>query len=48
MNDVRIAAIVEHPLDLDAHLAAVDDPRLGAVTTFVGACATTTRMPTPR
>lgn len=36
MNDVRIAAIVEHPLDLDAHLAAVDDPRLGAVTTFVG------------
>lgn len=36
MNDVRIAAIVEHALDLDAHLAAVDDPRLGAVTTFVG------------
>lgn len=36
MNDVRIAAIVEHPLDLDAHLAAVDDPRLGAVTTFIG------------
>lgn len=36
MNDVRIAAIVEHRLDLDAHLAAVDDPRLGAVTTFVG------------
>lgn len=36
MNDVRIAAISETPLDLDAHLAAVDDPTLGAVTTFVG------------
>ena len=36
MNDVRIAAISETPLDLDAHLAAVDDPTLGAVTTFIG------------
>ena len=33
---VRIAAISPHPLDLDAHLRAVDDPRMGAVTTFVG------------
>lgn len=36
MNDVRIAAVTEVRLDLDAHLAAVEDPRLGAVTTFVG------------
>lgn len=36
MNDVRIAAVSEARLDLDAHLAAVEDPRLGAVTTFVG------------
>ena len=33
---VRIAAISGEPLDLDAHLLAVDDPRMGAVTTFVG------------
>jgi molybdopterin synthase catalytic subunit len=33
---VRIAAISAEPLDLDAHLRAVDDPRMGAVTTFVG------------
>ena len=33
---VRIAAISPHPLDLDAHLRAIDDPRMGAVTTFVG------------
>jgi molybdopterin synthase catalytic subunit len=33
---VRIAAISAEPLDLDAHLRAVDDPALGAVTTFVG------------
>lgn len=36
MNDVRIAAVSDERLDLDAHLAAVEDPRLGAVTTFVG------------
>jgi molybdopterin synthase catalytic subunit len=36
MNDVRIAAISEERLELDPHLAAVEDPRLGAVTTFVG------------
>jgi molybdopterin synthase catalytic subunit len=33
---VRVAAISAEPLDLDAHLRAVDDPRMGAVTTFVG------------
>ncbi|MFD4959156.1 molybdenum cofactor biosynthesis protein MoaE [Microbacterium sp. NPDC058389] len=33
---VRLAAISAEPLDLDAHLRAVDDPRMGAVTTFVG------------
>jgi molybdopterin synthase catalytic subunit len=33
---VRVAAISAAPLDLDAHLRAVDDPRMGAVTTFVG------------
>ncbi|MFJ2551418.1 molybdenum cofactor biosynthesis protein MoaE [Microbacterium sp. NPDC087591] len=36
MNDVRLAAVSEERLDLDTHLAAVEDPRLGAVTTFVG------------
>lgn len=36
MNDVRRAVVTEEPLDLDAHLAAVEDPALGAVTTFVG------------
>ena len=36
MNDVRIAAVSAERLDLDTHLAAVEDPRLGAVTTFVG------------
>ncbi len=36
MNDVRIAAISETPLDVEAHLAAVDDPALGGVTTFIG------------
>ncbi|WEK61813.1 MAG: molybdenum cofactor biosynthesis protein MoaE [Candidatus Microbacterium colombiense] len=36
MNDVRIAAVTEDSLDLDTHLAAVEDPKLGAVTTFVG------------
>jgi len=33
---VRVAAISAEPLDLDAHLRAVDDARMGAVTTFVG------------
>ncbi|MFF2488757.1 molybdenum cofactor biosynthesis protein MoaE [Microbacterium sp. NPDC058062] len=33
---VRLAAISSAPLDLDAHLRAVDDPAVGAVTTFVG------------
>ena len=36
MNDVRIASVSEERLDLDVHLRAVEDPRLGAVTTFVG------------
>lgn len=36
MNDVRLAAMSDEPLDLDAHLAAVEDRRLGAVTTFIG------------
>lgn len=36
MNTVRIARLEETPLDLDAHLRAVEDPRYGAVTTFVG------------
>ncbi|WP_341997458.1 molybdenum cofactor biosynthesis protein MoaE [Microbacterium sp. LWH7-1.2] len=33
---VRVSAISAEPLDLDAHLRAVDDSRMGAVTTFVG------------
>lgn len=36
MNEVRIAAISEQRLDVDAHLAAVDDPALGGVTSFIG------------
>ncbi|MCK2035395.1 molybdenum cofactor biosynthesis protein MoaE [Microbacterium sp. SSW1-49] len=36
MNDVRLAVVSEERLDLDTHLTAVEDPRLGAVTTFVG------------
>jgi molybdopterin synthase catalytic subunit len=36
MTAVRIAAVSDQRLDLDAHLAAVDDPTAGAVTTFVG------------
>lgn len=36
MNEVRIAAISDEGLDVDAHLAAVDDPGLGGVTTFIG------------
>jgi molybdopterin synthase catalytic subunit len=33
---VRLAAISAEPLELEAHLAAVDDVSVGAVTTFVG------------
>ena len=33
---VRLARVSADPLDLDAHLAAVDDDAAGAVTTFVG------------
>ncbi|NLP82890.1 molybdenum cofactor biosynthesis protein MoaE [Microbacterium sp. CFH 90308] len=36
MAAVRVAAISAEPLDLDAHLRAVDDTTAGAVTTFVG------------
>ncbi len=36
MAAVRLAAISAEPLDLDAHLRAIDDSRMGAVTTFVG------------
>ncbi len=33
---VRLARITSSPLDVDAHVAAVDDPRMGAQITFVG------------
>lgn len=33
---VTLAAISDSPLSLDTHLAAVDDDRAGAVTTFLG------------
>lgn len=36
MTGVRLARISSSPLDLDAHLSAVDDASAGAVTTFVG------------
>lgn len=36
MTVVRIAEISDAPLDVAAHLAAVDDPAHGAVTTFIG------------
>ncbi|SIS13886.1 molybdenum cofactor biosynthesis protein MoaE [Microbacterium sp. RURRCA19A] len=36
MSAVRIARLSEEPLDLDAHLRAVEDDASGAVTTFVG------------
>jgi molybdopterin synthase catalytic subunit len=36
VSGVRLAAISDTALDLDAHLAAVDDETCGAVTTFVG------------
>ena len=34
--DVRVARISDEPLDVAAHLAAVSDPSMGAVTTFIG------------
>lgn len=33
---VRIAAVTSAPLDLATHLTAVDDPAMGAETSFVG------------
>jgi molybdopterin synthase catalytic subunit len=36
VSAVRLVAISAEPLNLDAHLAAVDDPAAGAVTTFAG------------
>ncbi|MDU0327091.1 molybdenum cofactor biosynthesis protein MoaE [Microbacterium sp. KSW2-21] len=36
MSAVRIARLSETPLDLDAHLDAVEDSSSGAVTAFVG------------
>jgi len=33
---VRIASISAEPLDVAAHLAAVSDPAMGAMTTFIG------------
>ena len=36
MSGVRLARISAEPLDLDAHLRAIDDASAGAVTTFVG------------
>ena len=36
MVEVRVARITEEPLDVAAHLAAVDDPAAGAVTSFIG------------
>ena len=33
---IRLAQISAEPLDVDAHRAAVDDPRMGAELTFVG------------
>jgi molybdopterin synthase catalytic subunit len=36
VSAVRTAAISAEPLDVAAHLAAVDDASLGAVTSFIG------------
>lgn len=36
MGQVRIARISDAPLDVAAHLAAVDDPTAGAVASFIG------------
>ncbi|RLK52920.1 molybdenum cofactor biosynthesis protein MoaE [Microbacterium telephonicum] len=36
MREVRIARISAEPLDVAAHLAAVEGPGVGAVTSFVG------------
>ena len=35
-SDIRIARISDEPLDLAAHVQAVSDPAIGAVTTFLG------------
>ncbi|WP_156759504.1 molybdenum cofactor biosynthesis protein MoaE [Microbacterium karelineae] len=36
MGEVRRAALSADPIALEDHLAAVDDPRMGAETSFVG------------
>ena len=36
MSAVRLALISNTPLDIDAHFAAIDDPKAGAVTSFIG------------
>jgi len=36
MRAVKIAKITEEPLDVTAHLAAVDDASVGAVSSFIG------------
>ncbi|MFT4135850.1 molybdenum cofactor biosynthesis protein MoaE [Microbacterium sp.] len=36
MNAVRLARIADEPLEVAVHLDAVDDPRAGAVVTFLG------------
>jgi molybdopterin synthase catalytic subunit len=36
MGAVRLATISAEPLDVEAHSVAVDDPALGAFTSFVG------------
>ena len=36
MSAVRLARVTEIPLDIAEHLEAVEDPRAGAVTTFIG------------
>lgn len=36
MPDVRLTAVTSEPLDVAAHLDAVDDPTAGAVATFIG------------
>lgn len=36
MDAVRLARVSEEPLDVAAHLAAVDDAAIGAVVSFIG------------
>ena len=36
MSAVRLARVTDIPLDIAAHVEAVDDPEAGAVTTFIG------------